>query len=246
MRRCLLERRHVAYRDGAQFPKIVLGRVMRRAAHHPEKFHERYCIFDSRRQFEMSAGERSVFGDQSFVPQLDPPPHEVEMVLLNSNGGHRITDKSNVAPIFCRKGGSYKKRIDMDTVENDARRKTFVSKGYANNARFPGAHGGHRIKEVCNSTEPLVDGPYQGVGSCLAVTNRDSNSARSEGLHKSRKYPFRCQASPWTIQPRRAPEPIQIIPCRGQYTVAPMNPRARPTDERSFEMKAQYSIGAVY
>jgi hypothetical protein len=25
--------------------------------------HERYCIFDSRCQVEMSAGERSVFGD---------------------------------------------------------------------------------------------------------------------------------------------------------------------------------------
>jgi hypothetical protein len=26
----------------------------------------------------------------------------------------------------------------MDTVENDAVRETFVSKGYANNAEFPG------------------------------------------------------------------------------------------------------------
>jgi hypothetical protein len=63
--------------------------------------HERYCIFDSRCQVEMSAGERSVFGDQSPVPQLDLPPHEFEMVLLSANGGHCITDKGNVAPIFC-------------------------------------------------------------------------------------------------------------------------------------------------
>ena len=63
--------------------------------------HERYCIFDSRCQVEMSAGERSVFGDQSPVPQLDLPPHEFEMVLLSANGGHRITDEGNVAPIFC-------------------------------------------------------------------------------------------------------------------------------------------------
>jgi hypothetical protein len=59
----------------------------------------------------------------------------------------------------------------MDTVENDARRETFGGKGHANNTRFPGAHGGHCIEEVCNSTKPLVDGPYQGVGNRLAVTN---------------------------------------------------------------------------
>jgi hypothetical protein len=63
--------------------------------------HERYRIFDSRCQVEMSAGERSVFRDQSPVPQLDLPPHEFEMVSLSANGGHRITDKGNVAPIFC-------------------------------------------------------------------------------------------------------------------------------------------------
>jgi hypothetical protein len=42
----------------------------------------------------------------------------------------------------------------MDTVENDAGRETFGSKGYANNAKFPDAHGGHCTKEVCNSIEP--------------------------------------------------------------------------------------------
>jgi hypothetical protein len=41
------------------------------------------------------------------------------MVLLSTNGGHRITDKSNVAPIFGRKDDPYKKWIDKDTVEND-------------------------------------------------------------------------------------------------------------------------------
>ena len=62
--------------------------------------HERYCIFDGRCQVEMSASERSVFGDQPPAPQLDPPPHEFEMVLPSANGGHCITDKGNVAPIF--------------------------------------------------------------------------------------------------------------------------------------------------
>src|SRR5882762_6431972 len=105
------------------------------------KPHERYCIFDSRCQVEMGAGQRSVFGDQSPVPQLDLPPHEFEMVLLGANGGHRIADESNVAPTFCSKGGSYNKRIDMDTIDNDARCETFVSEGHANNAGLPGAHG---------------------------------------------------------------------------------------------------------
>jgi hypothetical protein len=42
----------------------------------------------------------------------------------------------------------------MDTVENDARCETFVGKGHANNTGFAGAHGGHCIEEVCNSTKP--------------------------------------------------------------------------------------------
>ena len=33
----------------------------------------------------------------------------------------------------------------MDAVENDAGRETF-GKGYTNNAKFPGAHGGHCTK----------------------------------------------------------------------------------------------------
>jgi hypothetical protein len=53
------------------------------------------------------------------------------MVLLRSDCGHRITDKGNVVPIFRCKGGPYKERIDMDTVENDAYCKTFVGKGDA-------------------------------------------------------------------------------------------------------------------
>ncbi len=93
------------------------------------------------------------------------------MVLLGANGGHRITDKGNIASVLCRKGGPYNERIDMDTVENDARCETFVGKGHANNTGFPGAHGGHRVEEVCNSTQPLIDGPHQSVGSRLAVTN---------------------------------------------------------------------------
>jgi len=133
--------------------------------------YERYCIPDSRCQVEMSAGERTVFGDQSPGPQPYLPAHKFEMVLFSANGGHRITDKGNVAPIFCRKGGPYNERIDMDTIENDARCETFIGKGHTNNARFPGAHGGHCIEEVCNSTKPLVDGPYQNVGSRLAVSN---------------------------------------------------------------------------
>src|SRR6266581_1699562 len=78
--------------------------------------YERYCILDSRCQVEMSAGERTVFGDQSPGPQLYLPPHKSEMVLFSADGGH------------C-------------------------------------------IKEVCNSTKSLVDGPYQSVGSRLAVSN---------------------------------------------------------------------------
>jgi hypothetical protein len=62
--------------------------------------HERYCILDSRSQVKMSAGKRSVFGNKSPVPQLNLPPHEFEMVLPSANGGHCITDKGNVAPIF--------------------------------------------------------------------------------------------------------------------------------------------------
>src|SRR5712691_243520 len=81
--------------------------------------HQRYGILDSRCQFEMSAGQRSVFGDQSPVQQLDPPPHQFEMVLVSANGGHRIADEGNVALIFCCKSGAYNERVDMDTVEND-------------------------------------------------------------------------------------------------------------------------------
>src|SRR5437667_8864632 len=61
---------------------------------------ERYGIFDSQCQFEMSAGQRSVFRDQSPVQQLDLPPHEFEMVLLSANGGHRVADEGNVAAII--------------------------------------------------------------------------------------------------------------------------------------------------
>src|SRR5258707_8717085 len=106
-----------------------------------------YCIFDSGCQVEMSAGERSVFGDQSSVPQRDLPPHQFEMVLLSADGGHRIADEGNVARIFCAKGGPYNERIDMDTIENDARCETFVGKGHANDASFPGAHGGRGIEK---------------------------------------------------------------------------------------------------
>src|ERR1700676_1778806 len=112
------------------------------------------------------------------------------MVLLCAHCGHRVTDKGNVAPIFGCKGRPHNDWIDMDTVENDARCETFVGKGHANNTRFAGAHGGHCIEEVCNSTKPLVDGPYQSVGSRLAVTNCHANSARREGLHKSCLYAF--------------------------------------------------------
>src|SRR6266576_5311727 len=157
--------------------------------------YERYGIFDSRCQFEMSAGQRSVFGDQSPIQQLDLPPHEFEMVLLSANGGHRVADEGNVALIFCYKCGPYNQRIDMDTVENDAGCETLVGKGHADNARLPGAHGRHCIEDVCNSTEPVVDGSCQGIGIRLAVTNRYPNSALSEGLHKSRRYAFRRQGN---------------------------------------------------
>src|SRR5215216_6268974 len=115
----------------------------------------------------MSAGQRSVFGDQPPVAQPDLPPHEFEMVLLSAKGGHRIADKSNVAPAFRGKGGAHHKRIDMDTIHNDAHCEAFVSKGHANDTRLPSTHGRHCIEEVGNATEPLVDRPYQGLGSCL-------------------------------------------------------------------------------
>jgi hypothetical protein len=59
----------------------------------------------------------------------------------------------------------------MDAVDNDARCETFVSKGHANDAGFSGAHGGHCIEKVCNTTKPLVNGSCQCVGSCLAMTD---------------------------------------------------------------------------
>ena len=97
--------------------------------------------------------------------------------------------------IFCCKCGPYNQRIDMDTVENDAGCETLVGKGHADNARLPGAHRRHCIEEVCNSTQPVVDGSCQGIGIRLAVTNRHPNSALSEGLHKSRRYAFRRQGN---------------------------------------------------
>jgi hypothetical protein len=56
----------------------------------------------------MSAGERSIFGDQSPVPQLDLPPHEFEMVSRMmmqrsrlkpdgfSNSTNKISDQGEV------------------------------------------------------------------------------------------------------------------------------------------------------
>src|SRR5258708_28482776 len=85
---------------------------------------QRYCIFDGGCQVEVGAGERSVLGDQSSVPQLDLPPHQFEMVLLGADGGHRIADEGNVARIFCAKGGPYNERIDIDAIENEARSQT--------------------------------------------------------------------------------------------------------------------------
>src|SRR2546430_1407304 len=126
--------------------------------------YQRYGILDSRCQFEMSAGQRSVFGDQSPIQQLDLPPHEFEMVLLSANGGHRVADEGNVALIFCRKCGPYNERIDMDTVENDAGCETLVGKGHADNARLPGAHGRPWIEEGGKSGQPVVVGPSPRVG----------------------------------------------------------------------------------
>src|SRR5947199_9136656 len=91
--------------------------------------YERYGIFDSRCQFEMSACQRSVFGDQSPVQQLDLPPHQFEMVLPRANGGHRVADDGNVAAIFCRKCGPSDERIDMDTVQTDDGFSSWVGTG---------------------------------------------------------------------------------------------------------------------
>src|SRR4030088_1113011 len=123
----------------------------------------------------------------------------------------------------------------LDTVENNARCETLVGKGHANNTRFPGAHGGHSIEEMCNSAKPVVDSSYQSVSSRLAVTNRHPNSARSEGLHKSRRHAFRCQSHHGRSDCEHLPEPIQILPCRGLYIVTAMYPRARTTNKRTFE-----------
>src|SRR4030088_2976436 len=116
------------------------------------------------------------------------------MILLLSAFGPRIAHKGNIAPIFRCKGNPYKERIDMDAVENDAPCETLVGKGHANNTRFPGAHGGHSIEQMCNSAKPVVDSSYQSVRSRLAVTDRHPNSARSEALHKSRRHAFWCQS----------------------------------------------------
>jgi hypothetical protein len=119
----------------------------------------------------VSACERAIFGDQPPAPQVNLPSHEFEMISISADSRHCITYKRKIIPILCGKGGAYDNRIDMDAVDNDARRETFVSKGHANNAGFSGAHGGHCIEEVCNTTEPLVNGSCQGVGSCLAMTD---------------------------------------------------------------------------
>src|SRR3981189_2872894 len=131
--------------------------------------HERYGIPDGSCQVEMRAGERSIFRDQPPVLQLDSPPHEFEMVLYRADCRHRITDKGNIASVFCRKGGPCNERIDMDTIENDARCQTLVGKRHPNNTGLSGAHGWHRIEQVRNSTKPVIGGPDQGVGSCFLM-----------------------------------------------------------------------------
>src|SRR4030081_41938 len=132
----------------------------------------------------------------------------------------------------------------MDTVENNTRGETLVGKGHANNTRLPGAHGGERLEEMCNSAKPVVDGSYQSVRSRLAVTNRHPNSARSEGLHKSRRHAFWCQGHHGRSDCGELPEPIQIVPGRGLNIVTAMNPRARTINKRTFEMKTQDAVGA--
>ena len=105
------------------------------------------------------------------VPQVNLASHEFEMILLSADSGHCITYKRNIVPILCGEGGTYHNGIDMDAIDNDARCQTFVSKGQANDTGFAGAHGGHCIEEVCNTTKPLVNGSYQAVGACLAMTD---------------------------------------------------------------------------
>jgi hypothetical protein len=119
----------------------------------------------------VSACERSIFGDQPTTPQVDLSSHEFELISIAANSGHCITYKRKIIAILRGKGGAYDNGIDMDAVDNDARCETFVSKGHANDAGFSGAHGGHCIEEVCNTTKPLVNGSRQGVGSCLAMSD---------------------------------------------------------------------------
>src|SRR3954471_13180385 len=119
----------------------------------------------------MGARKRSVFRNQSAAPQLDLSPHQVEVVLLGPNGGHRITDESNIASISCCKGCAYDDGIDMDTVEDDSWCQALVRKGNANNSRFAGAHGRHCIEEMCHSAKPLFDRHHQSVGAGFAVSN---------------------------------------------------------------------------
>jgi hypothetical protein len=102
---------------------------------------------------------------------MNQASHEFKLVLLSADSGHGITYKRNIIPILGGEGGTYDNRIDMDAVDNDARCETFVSKGQANDTGFAGAQGGHCIEEVCNTTKPLVNGSYQAVGACLAMTD---------------------------------------------------------------------------
>jgi hypothetical protein len=131
---------------------------------------ERYGIFDSRRQGQMSACERAIFGAQPPTPQVDVPSHEFEMISIRADCGHCITHKRKIIPILGGKGGAYDNRIDVDAIDNDAHCETFVGKRHANDAGLSGAHRGHGVEEVRDAAKPLVNGSYQGAGRCFAMT----------------------------------------------------------------------------